>query len=33
MYASVKALFMGWMGSVVGESLKLKDADELAAAC
>jgi len=32
-YAGVKALFMGQMGSAVEESLKLKGADQLAAAC
>lgn len=32
-YTIVKAFFMGWVGSIVEESLKLEDADELAAAC
>lgn len=32
-YTVIKALFMGWMGSIVEESLKLEDADKLATAC
>lgn len=32
-YAHVRTLCMGWMGSVVEESLKLRDAGELPASC